>query len=279
MAVPILIADPTSETPMLTPSTRMKRWPIVTVASDKGGCGKTTIAYEMASVLGAVLVDLDWNQGGATGKWGHDPDTKPRSQLFYGLVACESVSIIKTPPSPPRMLRGTNRPGIIPMDRRIGAITDLDPVKFREMLLAWTEKWQRPIVLDTHPGLGCTTKAAISAADLVITPLIYSATDLEALKDFLQGLKGFPIVVVPNRDTHVNRNWKLVRIVADELRSRGTKIAPPISNHQWLTMRTGRSAITLVLNPPMKMAQIAEEFKAVGDFVLTRLDREMRVGV
>lgn len=33
---------------------------IITVASWKGGVGKTTLAYEVAYQTGAVLVDLDW---------------------------------------------------------------------------------------------------------------------------------------------------------------------------------------------------------------------------
>lgn len=39
---------------------------IVTVGAAKGGVGKTTLAYEIAACLKGVLVDLDWDSGGAT---------------------------------------------------------------------------------------------------------------------------------------------------------------------------------------------------------------------
>ena len=49
---------------------------IVTVAAAKGGVGKTTLAYELAAALGGVLVDLDWDAGGATRMWGFDPSRR-----------------------------------------------------------------------------------------------------------------------------------------------------------------------------------------------------------
>ncbi len=49
------------------------RGAILTVAAQKGGVGKTTLAYELAALLGAVLIDLDFHGGGATSLWGFDP--------------------------------------------------------------------------------------------------------------------------------------------------------------------------------------------------------------
>jgi hypothetical protein len=39
---------------------------IVTVAAYKGGVGKTTLALELAYLLGAPLVDFEWDSGGAS---------------------------------------------------------------------------------------------------------------------------------------------------------------------------------------------------------------------
>ncbi len=44
---------------------------IITVAAYKGGVGKTTLALELAQLLDAPLVDLDWDKGGATNRWGY----------------------------------------------------------------------------------------------------------------------------------------------------------------------------------------------------------------
>jgi cellulose biosynthesis protein BcsQ len=43
---------------------------IVTVAARKGGVGKTTLAYELAWLLDAPLVDLEFDEGSATRMWG-----------------------------------------------------------------------------------------------------------------------------------------------------------------------------------------------------------------
>jgi MinD-like ATPase involved in chromosome partitioning or flagellar assembly len=37
---------------------------VITIASTKGGVGKTQLSFELSAALGAVLVDLDWHAGG-----------------------------------------------------------------------------------------------------------------------------------------------------------------------------------------------------------------------
>jgi len=44
---------------------------IITVAAYKAGVGKTTLALELAYLLDAPLIDLDWDKGGATRRWGY----------------------------------------------------------------------------------------------------------------------------------------------------------------------------------------------------------------
>ena len=55
------------------PDTARLRGAILTVAAQKGGVGKTTLAYELAAALDAILIDLDFHGGGATNLWGFDP--------------------------------------------------------------------------------------------------------------------------------------------------------------------------------------------------------------
>jgi len=58
---------------------------IVTVAAAKGGVGKTTLAYELAAALEGVLVDLDWDTGGATKMWGYDQGRYKTAPLLDAL--------------------------------------------------------------------------------------------------------------------------------------------------------------------------------------------------
>jgi len=55
---------------------------IVTVAARKGGVGKTTLAYELAWLLDAPLVDLEFDDGSATRMWGYRHETRLRARCW-----------------------------------------------------------------------------------------------------------------------------------------------------------------------------------------------------
>src|SRR5690606_21552609 len=80
------------------------RMPLVVVHSRKGGVGKTTLAYELAWLLDGVLVDLDWEEGGATRTWGYRWEDRVRSPLLSGLEHGTA----------PRPLKGFNKPRLVP---------------------------------------------------------------------------------------------------------------------------------------------------------------------
>jgi hypothetical protein len=62
---------------------KLPRMPkIFTVAAAKGGVGKTTLAYELAYLLDAPLVDLDWDAGGASRKWGYRHETQAGARCW-----------------------------------------------------------------------------------------------------------------------------------------------------------------------------------------------------
>ena len=59
---------------------------IITVAAYKGGVGKTRTAYELAYLLGAPLVDFDYDGGGASGLWGYDHGRYTRAPLLDAFL-------------------------------------------------------------------------------------------------------------------------------------------------------------------------------------------------
>src|SRR5256885_8746074 len=81
---------------------------ILAIASNKGGVGKTTVAVELAYSLEAVLVDLDYDAGGATGGW---PEV--------GNLAPEWArrSLIDGDGPGPRVVRRPGLPDLIPSHR------------------------------------------------------------------------------------------------------------------------------------------------------------------
>ncbi len=246
-------------------------WPVITVAAAKGGVGKTTLAYELAAALGAVLMDCDWDAGGATRLWGDDPSRRLRSPVLTALLAC-APGIRGPLPAPPRTLEGECKPGLLPMDTRLSDIRDIDIDRWRYLLTSWTSAWQRPLVIDTHPGLAPLSDAAMAAANLVVVPLVYGAMEITALHDFLQQRGAFPILLVPYRKREIRANGKLVEPILDEVARLGLRASPPIGDHPFLSRRAWRrSAVCLTKNPGRDLAGAAEEFRTVARHIVELL--------
>ena len=117
---------------------------IVTVAAAKGGVGKTTLAYELAAALGGVLVDLDWDAGGATRMWGFDPTRAARAPLLDALE--------RGPEGRPPRLEAARRTSPRSCRRtrtcRPAAST---PTWWPTACGAWARAWEAPVRGRGHP--------------------------------------------------------------------------------------------------------------------------------
>jgi cellulose biosynthesis protein BcsQ len=60
---------------------------IVVCHSRKGGVGKSTIAYELAWLLAAPLIDLDWEEGGVSRTWGYRWEERTRVRILARSLA------------------------------------------------------------------------------------------------------------------------------------------------------------------------------------------------
>lgn len=229
---------------------------ILTVAAQKGGVGKTTLAYELAAVLDAVLVDLDFHGGGATNLWGFDPLAVVRAPLLDALERGSDGPA-------PRPKSRPNRPDMVPSHPDLSAAR-LDAEAVAEALEAWSLAWgRRPVVVDTHPGAHWTTDGAVQVADLVIVPVPPGRRELAATTAMLAEHEGFPTLLVP---TIVPPTPPAAWITAlQELAERDSvHLAPPISEHRWLRQRMLTSAVTRQRNPGARTARAAQEFEAVA---------------
>lgn len=227
----------------------------IVVAASKGGVGKTTIAYELAAALAGVLVDLDWDAGGATRMWGLDPAGARRAPLLDALESGPEHA-------PPRPRRRVNQPLLVPSHPDLAA-SAIDSDLVADCLEAWAGRWDAPyVVVDTHPGANPMTDGALAAADLVVIPAVLANREMAALAAMLEDLASFRILVAPTLVPSVPpRRYvdELERLCAGRHR-----VAAPIGEHRWLRRRLRRSALVLQPNPGKRVIAAAEEFRALA---------------
>lgn len=234
----------------------MDSMPVITVAAAKGGVGKTTLAYELSSTLGGVLVDLDWDSGGATRMWGYDPSKFRRAPLLDAIEDGPGAS--------PQPRRRRNQPDLVPSHPDLAA-SDIPDLVLAECLASWAKEWERPVVVDTHPGANPLTDGAMQVADLVVVPVILAAREMDALAGMLSDFAGYRLLLVPNMvpPTPPRRYVERLAALAGD-----TPVAPPISEHRWMRRRVRRSALTLQPNPGRQVQRVAEELRALADVVV-----------
>ncbi len=143
---------------------------IITVASQKGGVGKTTTVVNLAHGLAlkgksVVVVDLD-PQGQAAVALG----VEQSSGIFDALVGGKAVN---------QIIRGTGRKNLwlAPGDKRTATAQLVVQAEGREVFTALREAFIQPwngkpdyVLFDTAPSVGGFQEAALAAAQLVIIP-------------------------------------------------------------------------------------------------------------
>jgi chromosome partitioning protein len=231
---------------------------IITVAAAKGGVGKTTLAYELAGALGAVLVDLDWDAGGATRMWGFDPTSAARAPLLDALERGPEGR-------PPRPKRRPNQPALLPAHPDLAA-SRIDADLLGDCLSAWSEAWEQPyLVVDTHPGANPLTDGAMQVADLVVVPVVLGAREMDALEAIVADYADYRLLLVPTMVPAVPPRRFVERLAA--LAGARIAVAPPISDHRWIRRRLRRAALVTQPNPGVRVRAAAAEFRAVADSV------------
>jgi chromosome partitioning protein len=233
------------------------RGAILTVAAQKGGVGKTTLAYELAAVLNAVLVDLDFHGGGATSMWGFDPLAVTRAPLLDALERGAGGTA-------PRPKRRSNRPDLVPSHPDLSAAR-IDADEVAECLESWAQAWEgRTLVVDTHPGAHWTTDGAVQVADLVVLPVPPGQRELAATEAMLREHVGFPILLVPMMvPPSPSARW--IEALRGFCERQEVHLAPPISEHRWLRRRLLSTAVTSQRNPGARTRVAAAEFRAVAE--------------
>lgn len=229
---------------------------IVVVGSRKGGVGKSSSAYELAWLLGAVLVDFEWDGGGVTRKWGYRPEDRMTAPLITALEKGRT----------PRPLRGFHKPDLIPGS---AAFLDVQPSAdvVADHLLKWAHDWERDwVVVDTHPGASPAAHGAMSVANVVCVPTGLRTDDLNGTEAMVQEMPDYPLVIVPNfvpRIPPAAEIRRLTAIVADT----PVQVGPPIPFAAAVGTRKKRVAITSESPAAKALRPVSAAFGELADFI------------
>jgi chromosome partitioning protein len=214
---------------------------IVTVAAWKGGVGKTELSKELAWLFGGVLVDLDWDEGGATRTLGYRHEARQGAPL---LDALESGRVPR-----PRSGGGV-RADLIPSHPDF-AINQPSAERMAEALESWSAALQRPLVVDTHPGGVPSTMGAVASAHVVVVPVNLETRALRATRSMAAELQGgYPLLLVPNRvEAAPEAELRELESISATF---GIAVGPPVYNHSWLKRRK----LTMAVCAPGRGGQI-----------------------
>jgi len=119
------------------------------------------------------------------------------------------------------------------------------------------------VVVDTHPGGGAIAFGALAAASVVVMPVVLGMRELDALEGTLDELKGYPILVVPNK-VPSSPPVPLVQRLEGILAAAGNvPQSDVISFYPWLARRQLRVALTSYDPIPNRLDRAVEELRAV----------------
>ena len=209
---------------------------IVTVAARKGGVGKTTLAYELAWLLRAPLVDLEFDEGSATRMWGYRHEARIRAPLLDSLEAGRT----------PRPLSGYHKPDLVPCHPDF-QLNQPPPDVMADTLIQWAGEWGRDfVVVDTHGGGSQSGDGAIAAASMVIVPVPLKTKDLNATEGMVREMPDYPLVLVPNMIPRIPGAAEILRVATIAAIAEGSPItvAEPVPHVRGIETRKKRVAIT-----------------------------------
>lgn len=154
---------------------------IIAVANQKGGCGKTTTAINLAACLGkneqrVLLLDLDPQGHSSLGFGVFNEDARDLYDVFTGEINLEDIVL-------PNVFTGVD---VAPATKTLAAAehlpvrSDERDVQLLKHLSPFRDRYDY-VVIDCPPSMGFLSFNALTAADLVLIPIEMSLFGLHGI--------------------------------------------------------------------------------------------------
>jgi chromosome partitioning protein len=222
---------------------------VIAVAAYKGGVGKTMASYDLAYNLGGLAVDFDHDRGNLSRSWGYREENRTTRPLLDSLDRGQLVKSgagVKWEGKAPRPLAGGPwRPDLVPCSAE-WLLNQPDTNTLIAAMETWVQQWAEeykcPIIIDTHPGGGGSTFAAVAIAHSVVVPLNLEERCMEATEGLVEELKSYRLMLVPNKVT-VAPPEKYLKWLERMAAKAFVPVGPPISFYRQLGSRSRRMAL------------------------------------
>ena len=229
---------------------------IVVLHARKGGVGKSTLAYELAWLLQAPLVDLEWDDGCVSRIWGYRHEERSSSPLLNALEKGTT----------PRLHHGFHKPDLLPGHPDF-AISQPSEGDMADALLKWAGEWGKEwVVVDSHPGASTSAHGALSVANVVIAPTTLRTYDLNATEGMVKEMVDYPLVLVPNMVPRVPPAAEIARL-RQMVENTPVQVGPPVPLATAVGTRKKRVAMTSEDRPAKAVMPAVNAINKLADFV------------